>query len=767
MVEGNVQPLTHPTCTGSQYRGCAMEWTDPAHFVDLVLQQLPKDSPVITRLVGSMVLPVAVAQMGEVAGAEGFSRHKLQLSRRDYLRHIRSFQLTYERIRSFPDSISYVKYWIDRYMAQAVRDQNSYPESEYSKVPLFSGIVRRFILRRIARQDCALLYSIQKGSKQSWHTLPPSDLLKSLEKHESLICRPVSFSEEHVLQSVAACSRELFSGLREQDFTKFQPTGSACVQKNRKSGGTGALVTAFRSEGEVSSINKNLKIKQKGDDPSLSVPLTISALHSHQRNCLRETLQNLKETILKNPEEAWGVRVTSLAEPGKFRNLSMMNGDFANALQPLQGALLKRWKNFRCSTMLTEDLSGRYSDLMNLHKRLGSPFRKAVSGDYSSATDTLRRDLSFAALSGCDDCEWYPLGYSSLQPGRMVYPAVKDGEKILRPEKVCWQSEGQLMGHPLSFPLLCCINLSTYRCALKRWAAKCSWDDPDRERREWLVCQLYDAVIINGDDISFFADDELYGCWLEEVGFHSFSPSAGKNYLSDRWVQMNSQLFELSWSNCAVKRHGYLAQRIIYGVDVKKTSDVRGGPIEVARDLNRMVELYPPARSVVAMTMRRFQDQKFGYHRPNWYLPVVLGGYGLRPPNPSYRITRAQRLVAAHLAQKPRPLYSEKIEGPRFCRRWSGSRYIVRGAYVPGEFETSEEQNPLRTKAMLVSSWLRMGSPPSAKVVRSFIRPNHRLKAMSREKIETYRSGRLFDRVMPMRLPVMSFPGKCLPVIGC
>lgn len=731
-----------------------MEWTDPAHFVDWILGHCPQDSLVTSRLVGSLVLPIVVFQMTRVEGELDHKMFKFSCTQRMAAQYVRSFQNTYSRIRGFPDQESYVKFWIDKYMALGLRDRNPYPISEeYGSTNLFSGVARKFVLRQIARKKVSFLYSLQKGSKQSWLPLPPTCLKKAYEKHRKLICREPETTSAEVLDSIRSVSNEIFRGIEDSECVKFQPTGSACLTVKRKDGGTGSLVPKLTLPDPVVA----------GKQPSLTH--TVQKLYHHQHSSLRFCLAKLKEKIINNGyADTLTVKATGLAEPGKFRILTFMDGDLANSLQPIQSAMLNRWKHSPYSTMLTEDLTDRLESLVKFHLEC-TGFRRCVSGDYSSATDTLRRDESFAALSGLSDSSWYPLAEMSLLPGKIIYPPVKDGRSILSPEVVDMQTEGQLMGHLLSFPLLCCINLSTYRLALRRWVEKCAWDDPERERREWVMCQCMDKVIINGDDICFFADDELYQCWLEVVREHSFLPSAGKNYLTDHFIQMNSQLFSINWATGKVSRKGYLQQRIIYGQDVKKTSDIQGGPIETARDLNRMISLCPPARACVKMTMQRFSDWTFGYHRANWYAPVVLGGYGLVPEG-KVKYTPAQRHVASDMTNKPRKLYWEAIRKENPLRFLMGRKRIVFGDYVAEESLVEEGADTVGEKIMVVNSWIGMGESPSRRRKKIFLKPNTRLRPMCPDSFEVYRHARHFVVDRKVRYPRTWFTGKCLPLIA-
>ena len=78
------------------------------------------------------------------------------------------------------------------------------------------------------------------------------------------------------------------------------------------------------------------------------------------------------------------------------------------------------------------------------------------------------------------------------------YPEeVQDGKADLSPFVT---QTGQLMGSPLSFPILCSINVASYRAALAEYVGR------DVEMNEL-------PVLVNGDDICFLANDEFYALW--------------------------------------------------------------------------------------------------------------------------------------------------------------------------------------------------------------------------------------------------------------
>lgn len=96
------------------------------------------------------------------------------------------------------------------------------------------------------------------------------------------------------------------------------------------------------------------------------------------------------------------------------------------------------------------------------------------------------------------------------------------------------QITGQLMGSVLSFPILCAAN---FTCFVKAVTRRCHALGIKRPRLADLRC------LINGDDILFVCDQELYFIWLEEIALVGFTLSPGKNLVSSTYFTINSTLY--------------------------------------------------------------------------------------------------------------------------------------------------------------------------------------------------------------------------------
>lgn len=166
-----------------------------------------------------------------------------------------------------------------------------------------------------------------------------------------------------------------------------------------------------------------------------------------------------------------------------------------------------------------------------------------ISGDYKAATDLLDPLLSQMAVTAICDCLGLGEFLSQLFREGLVGSSIfsEDG---LKPQ--CW---GQLMGSPLSFPVLCIVNAALNRfflelvdgCVVDTVRSKGS-DLPlgwSRVRRMLHQCPM----LINGDDIVMRCRSDSYDLWKDLVHSGGLVPSIGKNYVSRDFCVINSTVY--------------------------------------------------------------------------------------------------------------------------------------------------------------------------------------------------------------------------------
>jgi len=227
-------------------------------------------------------------------------------------------------------------------------------------------------------------------------------------------------------------------------------------------------------------------------------------------------------------------------------------------MKPIQKAMwtaLRRKKQF---VLVGEPLQRTHLDQV---LQFWQPGQKVVSADFEATTDNSSGrmlGLVWAEVSKRLPPALGKLASSAICPQVIEYPP-SDGfrltEFVKKPSsrKGCselhmtfdegpfiacesptpfLQLNGQLMGSPLSFPLLCIENFAVLWASLEHYLGRNI--SPDE-----VHC------LVNGDDLLFLGSDKMVETWKITARSCGFLPSLGKNFVSDRFCQLNSELFAL------------------------------------------------------------------------------------------------------------------------------------------------------------------------------------------------------------------------------
>jgi len=651
---------------------------------------------------------------------------------------------------------TFCKFWLDTYLCQVMHDPQRPAREDWITCPLFSGWCLNFIKRAVARRDLRFIYSLQKGSKRYWPSLGEVKKEAALRKHAFRLSNDHGSLTLELSDAIRSASFEVFSSLQPhsspfhrkaymvQDvskYTKFMPSGSACLQASRREGGALKLVQKLDLPSVLETTDESRVI---GKLPALSLSVNnwrrstysdvldkaIGSLGVSDR--VERTVVDSNGNLLKTGEvvdhcAAFDVEVVAIPEPGKFRIITKGDGYLYTALQPLQGAVLDCWKKHPASTMLHDDL---LESVQKLDRNVKLPFWCSV--DYEAATDLLKKDAILAAYAALHSVPLGDLGWLSFEPGIAKYPF---GE--------VWRSEGQLMGHPLSFPLLCVINLAVYRLSIVRWMQDVD-GRPSSEvfRRRRIAESMYRNVLVNGDDMLFKCEHSFYSVFLETAHEAGFKISQGKNYLSPDACMINSQTFIRSKAG-NMARKGYLNLKLVYGTSLKEGESATT-PTQVGKELSKMVSQVHWANCAIPFAFKRWKDDWFGpVYRPNWYLPVHLGGFGvsLKYGPSDIGVTKSQRSIAARFIANPAlALYRRKgISLP--VAKLAGA--LAKWQLIPDNEKLVEElENDLSFTKELDDDWLarlayafRASRSPTSEVSDRILihkfRPESRLKPLS------------------------------------
>jgi len=206
-----------------------------------------------------------------------------------------------------------------------------------------------------------------------------------------------------------------------------------------------------------------------------------------------------------------------------------------------------------------------------------------------------------------------------------------------------YQKNGQLMGSPLSFPILCLCNLIMYWLALEEYLEV-----------EVDVRDL--PVLVNGDDILFRTNHAFYEIWKKYISEAGFELSLGKNYVHTEFLSVNSQGFLYDWSTNSFKKIDYLNTGLLTGQS--KLS---------ARNREELVPLSDWYNKTIGGAKNKFLTHKLFlyYHKEriqqltvngllNLFISSTLGGLGFLKMSSKIKVeaTPFQRRLATYLYDK-------------------------------------------------------------------------------------------------------------------
>lgn len=215
------------------------------------------------------------------------------------------------------------------------------------------------------------------------------------------------------------------------------------------------------------------------------------------------------------------VRATAVLTAGKWRVITLSDPALTRLL-PVHQTLYDRLTKEKW-LLRGEAVPSAFSDFKRVE---GEVF---VSGDYEGATDNLNINLTELVLRRLFDSSTHiptRVKEEALASLRLSFVDVRG--------RFCGQqSAGQLMGSPISFPLLCLINYLTFKYAVRREV----------------------PVKINGDDIIFRSTCEESLRWFELVKASGLVVSKGKTVVARRFFSLNSSYFLASDSGADPVSH--------------------------------------------------------------------------------------------------------------------------------------------------------------------------------------------------------------------
>jgi len=470
----------------------------------------------------------------------------------------------YVRMSRWPlaDFVKNAKYWVSYPMAYFLKnDLPVQPPPSFSPNErttsvlsqgdslLYTGWIKRVLKNRLHTfnlKNLRLFLGILQGVKRGAEVVPESFIHESMKKHRATLTKETCVSEKFYATAAQYFNR-FFASFQPSRPKLFEASTSASYGSTRSSGGAREYIRQTYLQGMRPKIIRNRPVYK----PSLSDDLV--SMYEERPGLVREvrgvpTFRVLDEVRYEISRDDFLVSSDPDLEASRPDIAVMVQA----VLEPLKVRLITKGEPFKYwfSRFMQKDLWNhlskfpqfvltgrpvRHEDIYTLvarEKALGLSFDQWVSGDYSAATDNLKIAYTRGAFetallrSGLSD-EDKDILRSVLYEQELHYPDSQNKAHDLDP---VMQKTGQLMGSPLSFPILCTVNLVTYWMTLEA-----------RLGRRVPLGAL--PVLVNGDDILFRCDEEFYTAWKSNIAEVGFELSLGKNYVHRSFLTINSTGF--------------------------------------------------------------------------------------------------------------------------------------------------------------------------------------------------------------------------------
>ncbi len=410
--------------------------------------------------------------------------------------------------------------------------------------------------KRWRKKSLYLVNSLFQGWKKGLLPLDIPAFDKTMEKHRLALCETNGDVDEEILDDVYRITSDLLRGFRFRAVEEEGklPSTSATIEFSRADGGSfrslvnewygksgnGCLI-ARALDSSISHLSGYIRLGEEVKEVRAYGPTAYELKEKEKSHLLSSILDPLE------------VLPYGVLEPLKIRTITRPSYRTHWGLRSIQSQLLQFLNGFK-SFRITGDSNREHlsAHIQPVVQENAVKLTKLISGDFQGATDTLKAAVTKVVweVIGTKGIPWwaYYKGLNSLCNTKIYYddrcmPKIEKTSPYrnfqpTRNLEVGTQSNGQLMGNILSFPILCIANYCAYHMAVETYE--------DLELRVWDVMKRY-PVRVNGDDILFRADSELYRIWrccIKDVGF---SLSLGKNFAHSGFCQINSQLFRVRY----------------------------------------------------------------------------------------------------------------------------------------------------------------------------------------------------------------------------
>lgn len=513
--------------------------------------------------------------------------------------------------------------WVTCHISAWCLGNEDLPEKKFDLSPFEIWRGFRTWLRRVVPNNrrgglwaASIGWSVLQ-SKRSALAVSDELVVKAIAEHKVALTQPTSFAPRVLEEEVARTVAEVF---RNREFKSRVPipSSSAHYVYRRSDDGAAACVWDERLEGLQGNYLEAMVEVSPGHVVEVRVVLPMEEIKSKFSTMDLSTIDNV-------------CRISPVLEALKVRTITC-------------GSELRYWRAHDLARHMRRVLSSH--EVFCLTK--GVPLERAlpfvldsclvserssarpyfVSGDYSAATDNLKKSLSQRALR--EIC-----AHSGLLNWSEYEADLTDHFLDYEDGGIYPQENGQLMGSPLSFPILCLINAAVTRHVLERVSGR-------------RISLKRSGMLVNGDDILFtLANRQQYKVWEQFVSLAGLAPSPGKNYFLQDYAVINSQCYRVEYDQapCGLLEPVRVASaHPVYHLSIgnyrgqgrvlqarAKLLERMGIPTAVGDNVNILLERAGPKAQLAFSLLLRANDNFREFGAVDWFLPRSLGGLGIHP----------------------------------------------------------------------------------------------------------------------------------------
>jgi hypothetical protein len=239
-------------------------------------------------------------------------------------------------------------------------------------------------------------------------------------------------------------------------------------------------------------------------------------------------------------------KIQGIIEPMKVRVISKGPSDLYWSLKPFQKAFHSALRRIPGFHLIGEPVQPWHVDAIDDWRH---PLWLSI--DYSSATDGLSGKLGRGILERVTEVLPIAVRENALKAlgnHELFYPSKAPFTEKASNRGKLWtymgdQTNGQLMGSPVSFPILCIANFALYMLTRRRYEASLKTETgwyPKYRLKDYLS-----KVLINGDDMLYKGNMKMYQIH-QDLGVQiGLQQSVGKSYVHPIYGNINSMSFHV------------------------------------------------------------------------------------------------------------------------------------------------------------------------------------------------------------------------------